>query len=138
MADTFHCTLVTPEEQVLDDEVAYVTFPAWDGQVGIAPGRSPLLARVGIGSMRLDFPGGASRWFMLEGGFAQMLGDRLTILSDKSTPAETLIASDAARELEAALAMPASDEPSIKAREQAQQAAREKRRLARVASERGI
>jgi len=138
MADTFHCTLVTPEEQVLDDEVAYVTFPAWDGQVGIAPGRSPLLARVGIGSMRLDFPGGASRWFMLEGGFAQMLGDRLTILSDKSTPAETLIASDAARELEAALAMPARDEPSIKAREQAQQAAREKRRLARVASERGI
>lgn len=138
MAETFRCTLVTPEEQVLDDDVIYVTFPAWDGQVGIAPGRSPLLARVGIGSMRLDFPGGASRWYMLEGGFAQMLGDRLTILSDKSTPAETLIASDAARELEAALAMPAADEEAIKAREKAQQAARERRRMARVASERGI
>lgn len=138
MAETFRCTLVTPEEQVLDDDVIYVTFPAWDGQVGIAPGRSPLLARVGIGSMRLDFPGGASRWYMLEGGFAQMLGDRLTILSDKSTPAETLIASDAARELEAALTMPAADEEAIKAREKAQQAARERRRMARVASERGI
>lgn len=138
MAETFHCTLVTPEAQVLDEDVTYVTFPAWDGQVGIAPGRSPLLARVGIGSMRLDFPGGASRWYMLEGGFAQMLGDRLTILSDKSTPAETLIASDATRELEAALAMSAADEEAIKAREKAQQAAREKRRMARVASERGI
>lgn len=138
MAETFRCTLVTPEEQVLDDDVTYVTFPAWDGQVGIAPGRSPLLARVGIGSMRLDFPGGASRWYMLEGGFAQMLGNRLTILSDKSTPAETLIASDAARELEAALALQARDESSAKAREAALQAAREKRRMARVASDRGI
>ncbi len=138
MAETFRCTLVTPEAQVLDEDVTYVTFPAWDGQVGIAPGRSPLLARVGIGSMRLDFPGGASRWYMLEGGFAQMLGDRLTILSDKSTPAETLIASDAARELEAALTIQARDEASAKAREAALQAAREKRRMAKVASERGI
>lgn len=97
-----------------------------------------MLARVGIGSMRLDFPGGASRWYMLEGGFAQMLGDRLTILSDKSTPAETLIVSDAARELEAALALQARDESSAKAREAALQAAREKRRMARVASDRGI
>lgn len=138
MADTFRCTLVTPEEQVLDEQVTYVTFPAWDGQVGIAPGRSPLLARVGIGSMRLDFAGGASRWYLLEGGFAQMLGDQLTILSDKSTAAERLIASDAAKELEEALAMSAGDEDSQKARTAAQQAAREKQRMAKVASTRGI
>jgi len=138
MADTFRCTLVTPEEQVLDEQVTYVTFPAWDGQVGIAPGRSPLLARVGIGSMRLDFVGGASRWYLLEGGFAQMLGDQLTILSDKSTAAERLIASDAAKELEEALAMSAGDEASLKARSAALQAAREKQRMAKVASGRGI
>ncbi len=138
MAETFRCTLVTPEEQVLDEEVTYVTFPAWDGQVGVAPGRSALLARVGIGSMRLDFVGGASRWYLLEGGFAQMLGDQLTILSDKSTPAENLITSDANRELEEALAMPATDEASQKARTAALQAAREKQRMAKVATTRGI
>lgn len=138
MAETFRCTLVTPEEQVLDEEVTYVTFPAWDGQVGVAPGRSALLARVGIGSMRLDFVGGASRWYLLEGGFAQMLGGQLTILSDKSTPAENLITSDANRELEEALAMSATDEASQKARTAALQAAREKQRMARVATTRGI
>lgn len=138
MAETFRCTLVTPEEQVLDEQVTYVTFPAWDGQVGVAPGRSALLARVGIGSMRLDFEGGASRWYLLEGGFAQMLGDQLTILSDKSTPAENLIASDAARELEAAQAMSATDETSQKARTAALQAAREKHRMAKLANTRGI
>lgn len=138
MAETFRCTLVTPEAQVLDEQVTYVTFPAWDGQVGIAPGRSALLARVGIGSMRLDFASGASRWYLLEGGFAQMLGDQLTILSDKSTPAENLIASDANRELEAALAMTATDEGSQKARTAALQAAREKHRMARAANTRGI
>ncbi len=138
MAGTFQCSLVTPEAKLIDEAVAYASVPAWDGQMGIAPGRAPILARLGIGPLRLDFAGGASRWFMLEGGFVQMVEDRLTILSDKAWASEALIASDAAKELEAAREMPGTTDEQREAREQAETAAREKRRLAQQASRRGI
>ena len=33
MATSFKCTIVTPSESLFDDEVTYVTLPAWDGQL---------------------------------------------------------------------------------------------------------
>lgn len=137
-SDTFRCNVVTPEEKVLDEDVTYVSFPAWDGQMGIAPGRAALLVKLGVGPMRLDFPNGASRYYLIEGGFAQMVGNTLSILSDKSTPAERLVGADAAAELDRVMQMPVGTEEERKAKERAVQAAREKRHLAKVVSQRGI
>ncbi|MCP3902352.1 MAG: F0F1 ATP synthase subunit epsilon [Planctomycetes bacterium] len=85
MADTFQCTLVTPEEAVFDEEVTYVTFPAWDGQQGVMRGQSPLLTKLGIGPMRLDLADGASRWYLVERGFAQVVDDALTLITERAT-----------------------------------------------------
>ena len=49
--ESFKCSVVTPEKQILDDQVTYASIPAWDGQSGIAPGRAALLVRLGIGTM---------------------------------------------------------------------------------------
>ncbi len=68
MATTFRCSIVTPTEAVFDDEVTYASFPAWDGQQGVMTGQSPLLSRLGYGSLRLDFPEGGSRWYFIDGG----------------------------------------------------------------------
>lgn len=100
MAGTFHCTIVTPSEAVFDDEVSYVSFPAWDGQLGVMDGRSPLLARLGIGPLRVERPEGESRWFLVEGGFAQVHEGTVTILTEHAAAAEDL----SAEEAEAALA----------------------------------
>ena len=57
MTKTLRCSIVTPSESVFDGEVTYVSYQAWDGQQGIMVEQSPILAKLGIGSLRLDLPG---------------------------------------------------------------------------------
>jgi F-type H+-transporting ATPase subunit epsilon len=97
----FRCQIVTPSESVLDESVSYVSFPAWDGQVGVMSGTSAFLMEVGAGSLRIEF-GSGSRLYLLDGGFAQMQDDVLTLLSDAVTPADHLTLSEAQEDLQSA------------------------------------
>ena len=94
----FRCEIVTPSESVLDEKVSYVSFPAWDGQVGVMNGTSPFLMEVGAGALRIDF-GSGSRMYLLDGGFAKMQDDVLTLLADGVVPADHLDLSEAEQEL---------------------------------------
>jgi F-type H+-transporting ATPase subunit epsilon len=96
------CNVVTPTESVLDSEAIYVEFPAWDGQKGVAPGAAPFLVRLGEGRLRIEKTGGGADVFLVDGGFAQMNGGTLTILADGATPAASISAADAEKELTAA------------------------------------
>ena len=108
MAATFPCSIVTPTRIVFDDEVSYVSFPAWDGQHGVMTGQSPLLSELGIGAVRIDLPGSESRWYLVEGGFAQVHDGALTLLTPHATPASDLSVDEA----EAALAEAAARIPT--------------------------
>ncbi|MCL4209060.1 MAG: F0F1 ATP synthase subunit epsilon [Phycisphaeraceae bacterium] len=99
MAKTFRCSIVTPTGSILDEPVTYASIPAWDGQMGLLPGASPVLVQLGAGSLRLDFPEGGSRWFLLDGGFAQFNDDSLSLLSEAAIPAETINLAEARAEL---------------------------------------
>lgn len=137
MATSFECSIVTPTEKVFGGQVTYATLPAWDGQIGVMSGRSPLLTRLGIGSLRLDFPEGGSRWYLIDGGFAQMQGNELTLLTEGATPAETLKAGQADEEYTKASAKvlePGVDRAQI---EREQQRALAKRALANANHQRG-
>ena len=86
MADkTFRCTVITPNQQVLDQDVTAAVIPAWDGEVGLLKQRAPLLVKLGFGSMRIDSDKGSERLF-IGGGFAQMKDDKLTLLTDEAIP----------------------------------------------------
>ncbi len=98
MAKTFHCKLITPQAKALDREVTYANVPAWDGLFGVAPGRAPLLYKLGLGPLRLDFPEGGSRWYLVEGGVAHLVHDELTLLCERATPVEKLDATEARAE----------------------------------------
>ena len=97
----FRCQIVTPSESVLDEQVEYVSFPAWDGEIGVMNGTSPFLMNLGTGAMRIDF-GTGSRHYLLDGGFAQMQDDILTLLADDVVPADQIELKDAELELEEA------------------------------------
>lgn len=143
MAKTFRCSIVTPVASVFDDQVVYASFPAWDGQHGMMPGQSPLLTRLGMGSLRLDFPppDGGSRWFLIEGGFAQVQGDSqgssLTLLTEGAHPAETLSLTQAQAELAEANARVTKGGKDLANVERDQQRALAKIALAKLVSERG-
>lgn len=113
MAGKFRCTLVTPEQQLLDAEVTYASIPAHDGQIGLMSGRAPLLAKLGDGALRLDFVDGGSRWFFVGGGFAQMKDDKLSLVADEAMPADEIVRSTAEADMKAALAKTARDEAEI-------------------------
>ena len=54
----FHCTIVTPEAQALDENIVQAVIPAHDGLIGILTDRAPLLVKLGIGPLRIDLAGG--------------------------------------------------------------------------------
>lgn len=96
MANNIQCTVVTPERSLLNEPVEYASIPAWDGQIGIADLRAPLLAKLGDGVLRLDYAGGKSRSFFVGGGFAQVKDNRLSLLTTEAVE-DTEIKADEAR-----------------------------------------
>lgn len=101
---TFRCKLITPEAQMFDQPAVSAVIPVWDGSMGILPDRAPLVAKLGIGELRLDFPAqnnaeGGTRSYLVEGGFAHMVNNSLTILASRATAAERLTEADAQAEL---------------------------------------
>jgi F-type H+-transporting ATPase subunit epsilon len=129
---SFQCTLVTPEQQVLDEQVVQAIVPAHDGQIGILTGRAPLLVKLGAGTLRVDLPGGGRRFFFVDGGVAQMKENRLTILSKEAAAADQIDPEAARAEYAEAQARQATDDRSAKEREQ--QMARARAKQATVAA----
>ena len=129
---SFQCVLVTPEQQVLDEQVAQAIVPAHDGLVGILTGRSPLLVKLAPGTLRVDVAGGGRRFFYVDGGVAQMKDNRLTILSKEAAPADQIDVEAARAEYAEAQARQTTDARSAKDREA--QMARARAKQATVAA----
>lgn len=127
--DTFHCNVITPERAVLEAEATFVAFPAHDGEVGILKGRAPLLYKMGAGELRVETPEGTHHLFV-DGGFAQMVENRLTLLTEQAKKVEDLDRGTAERALEHARAMPNRDEAANNARQRAIDSAKAQIRLA--------
>jgi len=128
-SETFHCSVVTPERAVLECESTFVVLPAWDGEIGILKSRAPLLCKLGIGRLRVETPDEKHILFV-NGGFAEMLDDRLTILTENARRPDELDRQAAASDLEEARALTVTDDASLEARQKALQRARTQLRLA--------
>lgn len=122
--DTFHCSVITPERAVLEADATFVAFPAHDGEVGILKDRAPLLFKMGTGLLRVETPEG-NHAFFVDGGFAQMVDNRLTLLTEQARPASEIDRAAVDRAREEARTMP--DQVS---RQRAEQRARVLDRLA--------
>jgi F-type H+-transporting ATPase subunit epsilon len=106
VATTFRCKLITPEAQVFDEPAVSAVLPCWDGQLGVLPGRAPMVMQLGTGQLRVDFADrgqakGGTRAFFIDDGFVQMLDNTLTILAAHAVGAEKLSETDAQAELSA-------------------------------------
>jgi F-type H+-transporting ATPase subunit epsilon len=120
--DTFHCSVITPERAVLETEATFVAFPAWDGEVGILHDRAPLLYKMGTGELRVESPEGNHTLFV-DGGFAQMVENRLTLLTEQAKRIEEIDPAAAERALAEARTMPMVGDAAFAARQHAVQRA---------------
>jgi F-type H+-transporting ATPase subunit epsilon len=126
----FQCVVVTPEQQVLDESCTQVILPAYDGEIGILTNRAPLLAKLGVGVLRLDFAGGQKKSYFVDGGIAQMKDNRLTVLTTQAKLPEEIDAQSAKAEFDEATARKITDEKSFEQRQRALQRGRVQQELA--------
>jgi F-type H+-transporting ATPase subunit epsilon len=80
------CAVVTPERTLLEETADFVVLPLYDGEMGIAPGHSPLVGRLGFGELRLR-QGDKTQRLYVEGGFAQVDGKTVAVLTTRAIPA---------------------------------------------------
>jgi F-type H+-transporting ATPase subunit epsilon len=123
------CQLITPDREVLDTPVTSVVFPAHDGEMGILNNRAPLLCKMGIGICRITSDAGTQKYFV-DGGFARMLDNCLTILTEHARTADQINVEATRRELDEARARSARDPAAQKRRRQAIQRAAAQIKLA--------
>jgi F-type H+-transporting ATPase subunit epsilon len=95
------CVVVTPEKAVLDEAVDFVALPMYDGELGVLPGRAPLIGRLGYGELRTRRANDIRR-FYVDGGFVQVRANVVTVLTPKAIRAEAINAAAAEEALEKA------------------------------------
>jgi F-type H+-transporting ATPase subunit epsilon len=98
-----HCVVVTPEKALLDESADFVALPLFDGELGVLPGRAPLIGRLGYGELRLR-RGTQTQRFFVDGGFVQVRANTVTVLTARAQRAEDIDISAVSHALQAALA----------------------------------
>lgn len=107
---TMTIEVVTPERAVLVGEAEEIVIPGTEGQMGILPGHLPLLSGVAIGQMVVKgFKGTVGREqaqgdrkFFVDGGFVEVLPDKVTIMTEACDGYDEIDVSAARKEIEAA------------------------------------
>jgi F-type H+-transporting ATPase subunit epsilon len=74
--------VVTRERKIIEEEVDEVELPASDGEIGILPGHTPLLALLKVGQMRYRRGTTIDR-LVISWGFAEVLPDRVIVLAER-------------------------------------------------------
>jgi F-type H+-transporting ATPase subunit epsilon len=89
MAEKLSLEIVTPERQVLIEQVDDVVLPSVDGYMGVLPGHAPLLAQLDIGEVSY-LSGNQRHYLAVSGGFAEVLRKSVSILATTCERAEEI------------------------------------------------
>jgi F-type H+-transporting ATPase subunit epsilon len=87
MAGTFTFELVSPERLLSSGQVAMVVVPGAEGDFGVLPGHAPMMSTIRPGVIEVYATEGSapSARYEIEGGFAEVTPEGLTILAEAVT-----------------------------------------------------
>jgi F-type H+-transporting ATPase subunit epsilon len=100
---TLKLEIVTPEEKVYSEDVAMVTLPGSEGELGIYPKHVPLLTALKPGELRVIKDGRETAMAVGE-GFVEVRADGVSVLTDMALEAEKIDAAAAEAAVERAKA----------------------------------
>ena len=89
MADTLQFSLVSPERELYSGDVDQVDIPGTEGNLGIMPDHSPLMAAIRTGTITV-YENGAETKFFVQGGFADVTPSGLTVLAERAVAMNAL------------------------------------------------
>jgi F-type H+-transporting ATPase subunit epsilon len=78
--------IVSPEKLLLSRPVEMVVLPAYEGEMGVLPGHSPMIVLLRGGTIRLYDGGQVKERLFVSGGFAEVTPERVTVLATEAIP----------------------------------------------------
>ncbi|MBN1912496.1 MAG: ATP synthase F1 subunit epsilon [Pirellulales bacterium] len=124
------CIVVTPETTLRDTPAEFVALTLYDGEVGIAPGHTPLIGRLGAGEMRITQDGKTERYYV-ESGFVEVLNNTVSVLTSRAVPADRIDEAAAVEQLDTARSRPANTPELMAIRDRSVAQGRAQLRVAR-------
>jgi F-type H+-transporting ATPase subunit epsilon len=86
-----HFSLVAPEREIYAGDVDQVDAPGTEGDFGVLYGHAPFMTTLREGQVTV-IDGGARRVFQIQGGFADVTPQGLTILAEHAVEASAAAA----------------------------------------------
>ena len=84
MAETTQLELVTPARVIAQKAVQMVVAPGIEGLFGVLPRHAPLLAGLERGIVEVYEDGKITDRIMIDGGFADVSGESVTIMAERA------------------------------------------------------
>jgi F-type H+-transporting ATPase subunit epsilon len=84
MAGELRLEVVTPDKAVVSDVAKMVVAPGAYGEFGVLPGHTTFLTTLQTGMIRYQEQGGGERLVFVNGGFAEVSLDTVTVLAESA------------------------------------------------------
>ncbi|MFP4237638.1 MAG: F0F1 ATP synthase subunit epsilon [Desulfonatronovibrio sp.] len=81
--------IVTPDRNLLSEEVEYVGAPGINGEFGVLPNHIPFLSALSIGSLFYK-QNGRKYYVFVSGGFAEVSPTKVTVLAETAERADEI------------------------------------------------
>ena len=100
MAHEFALSIVAPDKSVAEERVTSVIAPGLAGYFGVMAGHEAIIAALRPGLLEYVDVSGTRHFVYVGGGFAEVSGERMTVLADEAERASNIDASRAEEGLE--------------------------------------
>jgi len=94
------CEILTPEGRVFEGRAEMVIVPGAEGELGVLPRHSPIIARLKVGEVRVKFEGNTWRSWAINEGYFKMQYDRAMVLVEAAVAATDIDVEKARAEAE--------------------------------------
>ena len=84
MSSKINFEFVSPEASLFSGEVVSVLLPAKEGDAEILPLHAPFMTALRVGIVEIKISESENMKFLIDGGFADVANDNVTLLAEKS------------------------------------------------------
>lgn len=102
MATDLMLAVVAPDRSVVEEPVTSVNMPGVEGYFGVLAGHMPLIAALKPGLVEFLDKNNQRHFVAISGGFAEVTGEKVTILADAAERAKEIDVARAERALDQA------------------------------------
>ncbi len=86
MAGTIAFELVSPDRLLISEDVEMVVIPGTEGDFGVLVEHQPMISSVRPGILEVHKEGAELRRIFVNGGFAEVTGDRCAVMTEEALP----------------------------------------------------